>query len=218
MAEFYKQAATILERVLQHQASIKSLTLAPNVKDKTRMYAIIHQVLKYRDILDELLQRTDLLKTEKKVRSFINSSHLHVSQLNRFMAMILVYDHLFGKGIQSGGQLKQLIAKHKTRLHAELTKLKIKRGVKSNGDLVSDVIQSSLDVASTVPRYIRVNLLKCKSVDNVITELQSRGFCPEKDQHLSDLLVLPAGTNLTSEPLYQSGAIILQVGNLEDNS
>src|SRR6266511_479208 len=43
---FYKQAAEILKKLLLHEGSIKSLTLADDVREKKKMYAIICETLK----------------------------------------------------------------------------------------------------------------------------------------------------------------------------
>jgi 25S rRNA (cytosine2278-C5)-methyltransferase len=53
------------------------------------------------------------------------------------LALLLVHDLLFSRGgIQAGdGPIKQAILKHKTRLHSELVKIKVKRGVKNDEDL-----------------------------------------------------------------------------------
>jgi len=70
----------------------------------------------------EVMKKTDLLKQEKKL-----SSNL---------ALLLVHDLLLSRGIQAGdGPVKQAVLRHKTRLSAEFTKLKIKRGIKSNEEL-----------------------------------------------------------------------------------
>jgi len=56
--------------------------------------------------------------------------------LNPNFALVLVHDLLLAKGIQaSDGPVKQAVLRHKTRLQAEWTKLKIKKGVTSNEDL-----------------------------------------------------------------------------------
>ena len=54
--------------------------------------------------------------------------------------MLLVHDLIFARGgIQaSDGPTKQAIMRHKTRLQAELVKLKVKRGAKSNYELASE--------------------------------------------------------------------------------
>lgn len=52
------------------------------------------------------------------------------------LALLLVHDLLLAKGIQAGdGPIKQAILRHRTRLNAELQKIKIKRGVKDVKDL-----------------------------------------------------------------------------------
>lgn len=77
-------------------------------------------------VLVEVIKSADLLKHEKQK---ITSANL---------ALLLVHDLLFARGIQAGdGPIKQAILRHKTRLHAELTKVKIKRGAKNLSDLAS---------------------------------------------------------------------------------
>lgn len=52
------------------------------------------------------------------------------------LALVLVHDVLLRNGIQAGdGPVKQAVLRHKTRMHGEFQKIKIKRGVKSNVDL-----------------------------------------------------------------------------------
>lgn len=56
------------------------------------------------------------------------------------LVLVLVHDLLLSNGIQAGdGPLKQAIFRHKTRLHGEFQKIKIKRGVKSNSQLAQDM-------------------------------------------------------------------------------
>ena len=75
-----------------------------------------------KSVLSEVMKTTNLLKQEKK--------------LSFNLALLLVHDLLLSRGIQAGdGPLKQAILRHKTRLSAEFTKLKIKRGVKTNQEL-----------------------------------------------------------------------------------
>ena len=103
------------------------------------------------------MQKSDLLKSNKKIP--------------KSLLTLLVYDLLFGKGIGSAGPLKQHMMKYKTRLQAELSRIKIKRKVKSNEDLIPDHIKNSV----VLPRYIRVNTLKttCKKV---LDQFQNEGF------------------------------------------
>jgi 25S rRNA (cytosine2278-C5)-methyltransferase len=78
--------------------------------------------------LSDIIRSSSLLDQERK----------HIS--SRHLAMLLVHDLLLARGgIQaSDGPTKQAIMRHKTRLQAELVKLKVKRGVKSNHELISE--------------------------------------------------------------------------------
>ena len=77
-------------------------------------------------VLGEVLDATKLLKEEKKISS-------------RNLALVLLHDLLLAKGIQaSEGAVKQAVLRHKTRLHSEFTRIKIKRGVKSNAELAAN--------------------------------------------------------------------------------
>ena len=75
-------------------------------------------------VLLDVIRSSELLKHERQKLTSPN------------LVLLLVHDLLFSKGIQAGdGPIKQAVLRHKTRLHAELTKLRIKRGVKSLEEL-----------------------------------------------------------------------------------
>lgn len=83
-------------------------------------------------VLIDIIQHTKLLKEERK----------KITSLN--LALVLVHDLLLSGGIQAGdGPVKQAILRHKTRLHGELQKIKIKRGVKTNNELAQTGDQRS---------------------------------------------------------------------------
>lgn len=64
----------------------------------------------------------------------MKQEHRYLTSIN--LALVLVHDLLFVKGIQAGdGPIKQAILRHKTRLQGELVKMKVKMGAKSNADL-----------------------------------------------------------------------------------
>jgi len=74
-------------------------------------------------VLKDVISNSKLLKEEKKLKS-------------ENLALVLVHDLLLANGIQAGdGPLKQAVLRHKTRLHSEFTRAKIRRGVKSNEEL-----------------------------------------------------------------------------------
>ena len=74
-------------------------------------------------MLKDVIANAKLLKEEKKLKS-------------ENLALVLVHDLLLANGIQaSDGPLKQAVLRHKTRLHSEFTRAKIRRGVRSNEEL-----------------------------------------------------------------------------------
>lgn len=61
------------------------------------------------------------------------------------MALILIYEMLFARGIRKQYPLRDSIMRHKTRLQAELTKIKVKRRVRDNRDLIPEKIRKTLE-------------------------------------------------------------------------
>jgi len=75
-------------------------------------------------VLLEVISKASLLKEERKLSAKKN------------LVLVLVHDMLLARGIQAGdGPIKQAILRHKTRLHGEFQKIKIKRGVTTNEQL-----------------------------------------------------------------------------------
>ena len=75
-------------------------------------------------MLADVINASKLLQEEKK----------RITSFN--LALVLVHDTLLSNGIQAGdGPLKQAVLRHKTRLHGEFQKIKIKKGVKMNEEL-----------------------------------------------------------------------------------
>lgn len=52
------------------------------------------------------------------------------------MAMVLVYDFMFGCGLQVGGRWKQAITRNKTHLQAALARMKVRAKVINSKDLL----------------------------------------------------------------------------------
>ncbi|TPX69035.1 hypothetical protein SpCBS45565_g02687 [Spizellomyces sp. 'palustris'] len=119
----YNKAGEILEKLENQKGTIKSLCLADDVADKKRTYALVCESLKYKDALDIIIKQAGVLEAGKP-------------RLRPSVATVLVYDFLFGRGLQTSGNYKQIVLSHKTRLQAELAKIKIKRKVKDNKDLI----------------------------------------------------------------------------------
>lgn len=76
-----------------------------------------------KDVLADVMEASKLLKEERKITS-------------KNLGLVLVHDLLLTNGIQaSEGAVKQAVLRHKTRLHSEFQRIKIKRGVQSTSQL-----------------------------------------------------------------------------------
>lgn len=64
---FYYLACGILNKLLSNQGTINSLCLAPSIKKKKNMVALISETLKYKEIITEIIERCKLLPIDKKV-------------------------------------------------------------------------------------------------------------------------------------------------------
>ncbi|KAI0077870.1 S-adenosyl-L-methionine-dependent methyltransferase [Panus rudis PR-1116 ss-1] len=205
---FYFEAAKVLDRLDAKQGSIKGIIATLPEKSRKRTAALVIETLKYKDVLNEVLNASQLLKEERKKIT------------SRNLALVLVHDLLLANGIQaSEGPVKQAVLRHKTRLHSEFTKIKVKRGAKSTEELA----RSSDHRAANIPRYIRVNTA-CWTLPEAIGIFTSRGYTlcqattTEKlrgktfaqDEHIPNLLLFPSDTQFNEDPLYHSGKIILQ--------
>ncbi|XP_054445717.1 28S rRNA (cytosine-C(5))-methyltransferase [Pteronotus mesoamericanus] len=208
----YAAAAAVLAGVESRQGSIKGLVYGSSFQNVKQLYALVCETQRYSSVLDTVIASAGLLRTEKKLRP-----HL---------AKVLVYELLLGKGFRGrGGRWKSLLDRHQARLKAELARLKVRRGVSRNEDLLE--MGCGPDPASQVPRFVRVNTLKT-CCDDVIDYFKRQGFsyqgrassledlralkgkCFLLDLLLPELLVFPAQTDLHEHPLYQAGHLILQ--------
>ncbi|KAF8656783.1 hypothetical protein AX16_002335 [Volvariella volvacea WC 439] len=201
---FYFEAAKTLDRLDAKQGSIKGILATIPEKGRKRTAALVIQTLKYKSVLQEVITRSNLLKDERK----------KITSLN--LALVLVHDLLLCNGIQAGGgPVKQALLRHKTRLHGEFKKIKIKQGVKTNAELA----QSDDPRAVRIPRYVRINTI-IWSTDDAIQTLLARGFQQgdpsesrtafARDQHIPDLLLFHPQITFHDDPLYKDGKIILQ--------
>lgn len=208
----YAAAAAVLAGVESHQGSIKGLVYGSSFQNVKQLYALVCETQRYSSVLDTVIASAGLLRAEKKLRP-----HL---------AKVLVYELLLGRGFSGrGGRWKPLLDRHQARLKAELARLKVRRGVSRNEDLLE--VGSGPGPASQVPRFVRVNTLKT-CCDDAIDYFKRQGFSYQGrassledlralkgkrfllDPLLSELLVFPAQTDLHDHPLYQAGHLILQ--------
>ncbi|KAJ3512888.1 hypothetical protein NLJ89_g3260 [Agrocybe chaxingu] len=200
---FYFEAAKILDRVEGKQGSIKGIIATLPEEDRRRTAALVIETLKFKSALNEVIDKSNLMNEERKLTS-------------KNLVLVLVHDLLLARGIQAGdGPIKQAILRHKTRLHGEFQKIKIKRGVVSNGQLA----HNGDERAGLIPRYVRVNT-NLGTLEEVVESLTSGGFVLSdpfsskngfsKDPHVPDLLSFAPSTSFHDNQLYTDGKIILQ--------
>ncbi|XP_062035656.1 28S rRNA (cytosine-C(5))-methyltransferase [Lepus europaeus] len=208
----YAAAAAVLAGVESRQGSIKGLVYASSFQNVKQLYALVCETQRYSAVLDAVIASAGLLRAEK--------------QLRPHLAKVLVYELLLGKGFRGGGgRWRALLRRHQARLRAELARLKVRRGVSSNEELLEAGAQPG--PAAQVPRFVRVNTLKTCTEDAVdyfkrqgfsyqgrassledLRALQGKSFL--LDPLLPELLVFPAHTDLHEHPLYRAGHLILQ--------
>ncbi|TFY60812.1 hypothetical protein EVG20_g7282 [Dentipellis fragilis] len=202
---FYFEAAKTLDRLDAKEGSIKGVLSTLPEKDRKRTAALVIETLKYKSVLMDVVVASKLLKEERKITS-------------QNLALVLVHDVLLSKnGIQAGsGPIKQAILRHKARLNGEFQKAKIKRGARSNEQLA----QVEDARAAKIPRYVRVNTLKC-SDDAARKAFSAQGYTVgdpldastksfSPDEHIPHLYLFPPQMQFHDDPLYTSGKIILQ--------
>ncbi|XP_063299827.1 28S rRNA (cytosine-C(5))-methyltransferase [Pelobates fuscus] len=210
----YQVAAKILDKLQRKEGALKTLVYDSKYKNIRQLYALLCETVRYSAVLEEIIQSSSFLKGDVK--------------MTRNLAKVVVYDLLFGKGVQCGGRLKAVVIAHRTRLRAELARMKVKKNVSSNKDLVTSLGGPSAGPA--MPRYVRVNTLKT-STNEIITyfkrqdytylgkarrieELSELGQRKGKkflqDLHVPDLLAFPPDTDFHKDALYLAGHLILQ--------
>ncbi|KAF5367132.1 hypothetical protein D9758_003992 [Tetrapyrgos nigripes] len=203
---FYFSAAEVLNRLDAKQGSIKGLIANIPEKDRKRTSALVIETLKYKPVLTEVINEAKLMKEERKKLTSLS------------LVLVLVHDLLLANGIQAGdGPIKQAILRHKTRLHGEFQKLKIKRGVRSNGELA----QVGDARAAQIPRYVRVNtclwttqaaiayfVAKGFTLSGPFDSSNNRGFA--EDPHIPNLLQFHPQISFQEDAAYKDGRLILQ--------
>ncbi|GAA6220070.1 probable 28S rRNA (cytosine-C(5))-methyltransferase [Lates japonicus] len=205
----YLKAAEILEKAERKQGALKTLVYDSKFGNIKQLFALVCETQKFSPILQELIESTKLLKQTK---------------LRLHLAMVLVYDLLIGQGLKCGGSWKVTMMKHRSRLQAELARMKVKQKVSKNEDLLPASVQRP--AGDHLPRYVRVNTLKT-TVEDAVDYLKRDGFSYQgqasrlddltlkgrefvRDLHLPELLVFSPKTDFHDHFLYKAGHIILQ--------
>lgn len=204
---FYKEASNILDTIESKKGSVKGCLALASPKDRKRLGAIVIETLKFKPTIMSIIDATPIMRDERR--------HLP----SRNFAAVLVHDLLFNSGgIQAGdGPIKQAINRHKTRLQAELIKLKVRKGVQANDELA----QPEDPRASNIPRYLRVNR-NIWTTHDASRYYSSKGYVmdssspvPAKnqyyiDEHVPDLFVFHPEHPIHTDDAYSTGKMIAQ--------
>ncbi|RVE70328.1 hypothetical protein OJAV_G00063270 [Oryzias javanicus] len=205
----YVKAAEILEKAERKQGALKTLVYDSKFQNIKQLFALVCETQKFSSVLLDIIESTKLLKQTK---------------LKLHLAKVLVYDLLMGQGLKCGGSFKSTMMKHRPRLQAELARMKVKRKVSRNEDLLP--VEAQMPPGEQLPRYVRVNTLKT-TVEDVVDYLKRDGYTYQgqasrlddltlkeknfvKDLHLPELLVFSPKTDFHDHFLYKAGHIILQ--------
>lgn len=155
-----------------------------------------------RDVLNQVIQKSELLIKERKLGTQGN------------LVLLLVHDLLLNKSgiVANSGPFKDAVLRHKTRLNAEWIKAKIKMKAKDNSELAK--------VDSTfIPRWARINTLKSSKEDmlralssfQIVRSLEKLKMqCIYIDEHIENLLAFHPQQVLTNHKHYLDGSLIFQ--------
>ncbi|CAN3364687.1 25S rRNA (cytosine(2278)-C(5))-methyltransferase [Diutina catenulata] len=180
----------------------KKLSVSPK-----HVYALVINALKLKPYIEEVIKKSGI---KKELRRKCSDSLL----------LLLVYDLAFtpqGR-IQSGKHpLKEEMLKHKTRLQAEVTKLKIRHKVKSLAELAVEENEDESPV-----RWFRLNPMLAEpttlATDPLLSKLEPVGGWDQlkrsgyiyTDDYIDNLYGVHPSEKLTECPAYKKGHIIIQ--------
>lgn len=193
---------SVKNRIFKHP----KLTNSPK-----HIYALVYSTLKYKEYIQIVIRKFKIKDSlPKKLK------------ISENLLLLLVHDLIFSsKGrIQSGKHpIKDAILKHKTRLQAELTKLKLKLRVKS----VEDFPTKEVDEDETPIRWCRINTIKISEEEffkkhpfftqlqpvSDLTQLTQPGMIYH-DDYIPHLFGIHPKEKLTSTQAYLNGEVIIQ--------
>lgn len=200
------------EQFLDAKEGLKTRVFSAKIKSSpTHVYALVVSALKQLDHIDHVIEKSRISEAPQLRRLKVSSNCLR----------LLVHDFLFSpKGrIQLGKHpIKEAFLLHKTRLQAELTKLKLKHNVRNVADLP---LRAGVAEDETPIRWFRVNTLKAtdesvllQPVFKHLTRVDSideiKPSTIYADTHVAHLYGVDPKVKITKSEAYKNGHIILQ--------
>ena len=140
-------------------ASLKSLTLGPQVKQKKAVYKVTVETLKYYRVLKDIMTRCSLDSIEN-----ISDATL----------IVLVREILLGSGLSRVAEAERLVLQKESELQQALHELMKEKDVKQVHELLP--INSLEEIARNRAKTVRVNLVKC-TVEEAKSHLEDDVSC-----------------------------------------
>eukprot|EP00026_Physarum_polycephalum_P000494 Phypoly_transcript_00495.p1 GENE.Phypoly_transcript_00495~~Phypoly_transcript_00495.p1 ORF type:complete len:758 (+),score=172.41 Phypoly_transcript_00495:334-2607(+) len=203
MPDMHKQAAFVRKRMLQGEGGASQVIFKyDQIRKKHAIFALVQESLKYSKLINQILEDTEFFVRYQRLKEEIDLVH------------VLMYDMLFGKGIEFAWPCKALSAVRKYRSNFQRALYQW-----------ATTDPSYLLPFKGLPRYARVNTIKSniKYVTNLFAkkgyslvrgltpkqyaDMKPKQFCVDPD--IPDLLVFAPGTNLIG-PEQSNYDIILQ--------
>ncbi|KAL1296730.1 hypothetical protein AAFC00_000200 [Neodothiora populina] len=220
----YFEAAAILSNTEAKGGSLKNRIFGKkDLKSPPgAVYAVIAEATKWSSVLKEVVERSEILKHEKK--------------LTPTLALLLTHDLLLSKrGVAAPKQhiLYLAITRHKNRLNAEFTKCRIRRGfasVEAFRTHINTAIPADDEAdgkgdgkkSAFHPRWVRVNAIKTtldKALSTTfagyarvesLTDLATTPKGIYVDEHIPDLVAIHPSADFSRHAAYRAGQIIFQ--------
>ncbi|KAF2673160.1 putative NOL1/NOP2/sun domain protein [Microthyrium microscopicum] len=219
----YYDAVAVISNEERVGGSLKSRIYA-NKSSKhapAQIYALVSETTKWSAVLKEVIEKAGILKIEKK--------------LTDVLALLLVHDLILSKrGIAAPQSHALCIAvnRHRSRLNAEFTKLRIRKGYPT-----LQAFRQSIDASSSAssydqeneiyphPRWVRINTLKTswdKQLKSTFADFEETNVLENVlkasknqrifhvDANVENLIALPPLYDTSKMDAYRKSLLILQ--------
>ena len=150
MTSEYREAAGVLDVVLSRKRGLRAAAMAPEVKNKRKVLALVTRTLQFQSIL------------EKAVKAVPGAAQkLSTAIPGRAMRLLMLYDLLFGQGkISGGGKAARMVKSLKEELEKVLPARDELRPITTASTTGSHIRDNAEQTMPEMPRYVRVNTLK----------------------------------------------------------